>query len=62
MLLDKRTSIYAAPEMFLGQPWNELVDIWGCGITLYFMSIGRPAFDARKPFVGDAFAAGLRGL
>lgn len=39
------TRIWAAPELIFGRQWNERVDIWSCGLCLYFMLRGTLPFD-----------------
>lgn len=36
MLTDRGTHIYAAPELRFGCLWNERVDIWACGLCIYY--------------------------
>jgi len=35
---------YRAPEVMLGIPWNEKVDVWGVGCCLAEMLLGQPLF------------------
>jgi serine/threonine protein kinase len=37
MLTDRGTRDYTAPELRFGWQWNERVDIWACGLSLYVM-------------------------
>jgi len=36
---------YAAPEVIEGRPYNEFVDIFSCGVLLYFMLYGKLPFE-----------------
>jgi serine/threonine protein kinase len=38
------TPLYRAPEMFGGCGYNERVDIWAVGATLYQMVVGKTPF------------------
>lgn len=44
MLTITGTLFYRAPEMFLGGGYNEKVDIWAAGITLYEVLNGKTPF------------------
>jgi len=37
MLTDRGTQLYSAPELRFGRLWNERIDIWACGLCLYYM-------------------------
>jgi len=53
MLSARGTQDFAAPELLLGQMWNERVDIWASGLCLYFMLSGTlpwPPNEARLAF------------
>jgi len=45
MLTDRFTQLYAAPEHRSGQFWNERVDIWACGLCMFFMLRARLPID-----------------
>lgn len=45
MLTDRGTHLYSAPELRFGRVWNERVDIWACGLCIYFMLRARLPFD-----------------
>merc|ERR1712137_1106959 len=50
MLTDRGTQLFAAPEIRFGQDWNERVDTWACGMSVFFMMLGRlPLTVARGP-------------
>ena len=51
-------SMDAAPEIFLGKPYDESVDMWACGVLLYMLYVhslpqrkftvrGRPSLTVR---------------
>lgn len=44
------TSYYAAPEIYTGQPYNEEVDIWSLGVTLYFLITGDSPFSINDSY------------
>jgi len=56
MLTERGTHAYAAPEVVLHQDWNERVDIWACGLCLFFMVSGRLPFNCRGHAEKLAFA------
>lgn len=58
MLTDRGTSLYNAPELRFGQLWNERVDIWACGLCMYFMLRGKLPFDVQKSHNIVALMAG----
>lgn len=45
------TPYYLAPEMFLGVGYDEKVDLWAIGVTLYQMVTGRMPFESE--YKGD---------
>jgi serine/threonine protein kinase len=57
MLSDRGTHMFSAPELRFGGDWNELVDIWACGLCIYFLVRGAVPFDITK----SATARVLRG-
>jgi calcium-dependent protein kinase len=46
MLTITGTLYYRAPEMFLGGGYDEKVDVWAAGITLYQMITGKTPFES----------------
>jgi len=45
MLSDRGTRIFSAPELRFSRLWNERVDIWACGLCVYYMSKASLPFD-----------------
>eukprot|EP00929_Paragymnodinium_shiwhaense_P080373 TRINITY_DN41911_c0_g2_i1.p1 TRINITY_DN41911_c0_g2~~TRINITY_DN41911_c0_g2_i1.p1 ORF type:complete len:588 (-),score=75.82 TRINITY_DN41911_c0_g2_i1:29-1792(-) len=60
MLTDRGTHLFSAPELRFGRIWNERVDIWACGLCMYFMLYEVMAFDLKSRFVKEAFLAKKR--
>jgi len=58
MLTDRGTHAYTAPEIRFGRSWNERVDIWACGLCLFFMLEGRLPFDCNSQKVRRALLSG----
>jgi serine/threonine protein kinase len=46
--LTKGTPLYIAPEVYLDETYNEKIDMWGIGITLYYMITGINPFQSDK--------------
>lgn len=46
MLTITGTLYYRAPEMFSGGGYNEKVDIWAAGVTIYKLVTGRTPFQS----------------
>lgn len=46
MFTETGTLCIRAPEMIDGDPYNELVDVWSAGITIYEMLYGFNPFQA----------------
>lgn len=46
MLTITGTLNYRAPQMFLGGGYDEKVDIWAAGITLYQLITGKTPFES----------------
>jgi serine/threonine protein kinase len=51
------TRIYCAPELLRGSQYNQSVDMWAFGVSLYFMLTGRPPFPT-DPYFSEAVMAG----
>lgn len=58
MLTDRGTHLYSAPELRFGRLWNERVDIWACGLTLFFMLRDCLPFDAEGTGVAKLLLSG----
>lgn len=46
MLTYTGTLFFRAPEMFYGGGYNEKVDLWAAGVTLYYAIIGKTPFES----------------
>ena len=46
--LIKGTPLYIAPEIYLEQNYNSKIDIWGIGMTLYYMLTGCNPFEINQ--------------
>ncbi|KAE8720980.1 Phosphoenolpyruvate carboxylase kinase 2 [Hibiscus syriacus] len=53
------TPYYVAPEVVMGRPYNEKVDVWSAGVVLYVMLAGVPPFYGEN--AQEIFEAVLRG-
>ena len=42
-----QSRFYRSPEIILGLPYNNSVDMWSFGCILFELSVGRPLFPAR---------------
>lgn len=58
MLTYRGTNAFSAPELLLGQMWNERVDIWACGLCLHFILRGRLPWDTESIKVKQHFLVG----
>jgi len=58
MLSFRGTHAFSAPELLLGQDWNERVDVWNSGMVLYFMLCGKVPFNCGSRRVKERFAEG----
>jgi len=45
MLTDRGTHLYAAPELRFGCLWNERVDVWACGLCIYYFLLASLPFN-----------------
>lgn len=59
MLTDRGTHLFGAPELHLGQDWNELVDVWACGLCLYYMLWAELPFQISDPSVKRTLSNGM---
>lgn len=46
MLSARGTQLYSAPELRFGLEWNERVDVWACGLCIYFMARSQQPFNS----------------
>ena len=46
--LAKGTPLYIAPEIYLEHNYNSKIDMWGIGMTLYYMITGYNPFEINK--------------
>jgi len=47
MLTNTGTSDYKAPEIILGAPYSQSVDMWSLGVIVFYGLSGRPPFRAK---------------
>jgi serine/threonine protein kinase len=59
MLTFRGTQLYYAPELLFGTGWNERVDIWCCGLCLFFVVRGELPFDCRSQRPKELLFQGL---
>jgi serine/threonine protein kinase len=45
MLSVRGTQLFNAPELMFALVWNERVDLWACGLSLYFTMLGKLPFN-----------------
>ncbi len=60
MLTLTGTPYYRAPEMFEGGGYDELVDIWALGITIYKLMAGVTPFESE--YHSDTIANIVKGI
>jgi serine/threonine protein kinase len=53
---------YAAPELLRGDPYNEKVDVWALGMTMYACLTSALPFEADPAVAREEILAGLPGL
>jgi len=58
MLTDRGTREYAAPELRFGRIWNERIDVWSSGLSVYFMLQGDLPFNIQHAAVAKELVAG----
>eukprot|EP00928_Gymnodinium_smaydae_P006823 TRINITY_DN12431_c1_g1_i1.p1 TRINITY_DN12431_c1_g1~~TRINITY_DN12431_c1_g1_i1.p1 ORF type:complete len:402 (-),score=60.67 TRINITY_DN12431_c1_g1_i1:81-1286(-) len=58
MLTHRGTGLFSAPEQLMGSSWNERVDVWACGMSLFFATQAGLPFDAEKKSVRHALKSG----
>jgi len=58
MLSDRGTHLYSAPEFRFGRLWNERVDIWASGLSIFFMVQGRLPFNPERRSVARSLLLG----
>ena len=46
--LTKGTPLYIAPEVYLEETYDSKIDMWGIGLTLYYMITGYNPFQSNK--------------
>lgn len=49
------TAAFAAPELLLGQGYDERVDNWSCGVLLFHLLTGRHPFGQREDSLHGRF-------
>eukprot|EP00928_Gymnodinium_smaydae_P073500 TRINITY_DN56692_c0_g1_i1.p1 TRINITY_DN56692_c0_g1~~TRINITY_DN56692_c0_g1_i1.p1 ORF type:complete len:422 (-),score=40.37 TRINITY_DN56692_c0_g1_i1:532-1716(-) len=45
MLTHRGSSLFSAPEVLFDRAWNERVDVWSCGLCIYYMCQASLPFD-----------------
>ncbi len=59
MLTITGTLFYRAPEMFQGGGYDERVDLWALGATIYRLMVGRTPFES--PYHSETITNILKG-
>lgn len=58
MLTDRGTRMFSAPELRFGRLWNERIDVWACGLVLFFMLRVALPFDICEPRAAEVLCKG----
>jgi len=58
MLSDRGSHFYSAPEFKFGRLWNERVDIWASGLSMFFMAQGQLPFNPERSSVARSLLLG----
>eukprot|EP00930_Biecheleria_cincta_P037151 TRINITY_DN25492_c0_g1_i1.p1 TRINITY_DN25492_c0_g1~~TRINITY_DN25492_c0_g1_i1.p1 ORF type:complete len:612 (-),score=83.27 TRINITY_DN25492_c0_g1_i1:87-1922(-) len=58
LLTDRGTQTYTAPELRFGRLWNERIDIWACGLCVFFSLEGCIPFDITQQQVAESLMSG----
>eukprot|EP00747_Dinoflagellata_sp_TGD_P008754 gnl/TRDRNA2_/TRDRNA2_118370_c0_seq1.p1 gnl/TRDRNA2_/TRDRNA2_118370_c0~~gnl/TRDRNA2_/TRDRNA2_118370_c0_seq1.p1 ORF type:complete len:324 (+),score=54.13 gnl/TRDRNA2_/TRDRNA2_118370_c0_seq1:137-973(+) len=58
VLSPKCRCAYMAPELIFNSWWNEMVDIWAGGLTIYYMFRGELPFHAKDALVAKTLLLG----
>jgi serine/threonine protein kinase len=53
---------YAAPEIFLGTPYDQSIDLWSLGVVLYAMVCGSLPSKTLPPEIPEILSVTLRDL
>jgi calcium-dependent protein kinase len=59
MLTITGTLFYRAPEMFQGGGYDEMVDLWALGATIYRLMVGKTPFES--PYHSETISNILKG-
>lgn len=58
LLTDRGTQTYTAPELRFGRLWNERIDIWACGLCVFYVLEGCIPFDITQQQVAESLMSG----
>mmetsp|Transcript_16758 Transcript_16758/g.47697 ORF Transcript_16758/g.47697 Transcript_16758/m.47697 type:complete len:397 (-) Transcript_16758:104-1294(-) len=58
MLTDRGTSLFTAPELKFSKLWNERIDIWSCGLSIFFTVRATVPFDIHRQDVAAVLLGG----